>query len=262
MKLKSQGNDAPFFVGWSNDVPGPLALFLVAAASLFVGGLAGLAFAIGASVDDPGAGYVARDLGPQHLMGVLEEKPYPLLRIPPSKDFPNGRALMLIERGKRGVQARIAKIKERRVEAGGILLKRGTMDMLGIGRKIGIRPATDEALAKIGDYTPPKPESLGRWRLSGEICDGKCYVGAMRPGRGLSHKACANLCIEGGAPPVFVSTAPVEGASFFLLADPEGNPLPDSHYDLVALMIEIEGDVERRGNLLVFKIDVGEAKVL
>jgi len=84
----------------------------------------------------------------------------------------------------------------------------------------------------------------------------------MRPGRGLSHKACANLCIDGGAPPVFVSTAPVDGASFFLLADPDGNPLPDSHYDLVALMIEVEGDVERRDNLLVFKIDVSTAKVL
>ena len=61
---------------------------------------------------------------------------------------------------------------------------------------------------------------------------------------------------------MFVSTSPVKGTTFFLLSDPEGNPLPDAVYDLVAITVEVEGEVERRGDLHVLKIDVAKAKVL
>jgi hypothetical protein len=110
-----------------------------------------------------------------------------------------------------------------------------------------------------GRVAPATP--LGRWRITGEICDGKCYSGSMRPGNGLAHKACANFCILGGVPPVFVSTAPVEGSSFMLLADAAGGPLPGRLYDLVALRLQLEGELERRGDLLVFKVNLARAVV-
>ena len=109
---------------------------------------------------------------------------------------------------------------------------------------------------------PSAPVSLGRWRIAGEICDGKCYAGAMRPGTGLAHKACANLCIAGGVPAVFVSSSPVEGHRYFLLADETGKPAGELLKDHVAVYVEAEGEVERLDDLAVFRIDRSTIRVL
>ena len=135
-----------------------------------------------------------------------------------------------------------------------VFIKRGDLDMLQVAGRIRPMPDAQHLNVEI------KP--LGRWRLSGEICDGKCYAGAMRPGNGLAHKACANLCLVGGVPPVFVSTGKVEGSSFFLLADKDGKALGPSMLDLTAVLLSAEGDVEKVGNLLVFKIDLDTVEVL
>ena len=108
----------------------------------------------------------------------------------------------------------------------------------------------------------PEPEPLGRWKLAGEICDGKCMTGGMRPGRGLAHKACANLCISGGVPPVFVSTQPVEGSEFLMISVPDGGPLPQVVYDRMAQFVSLEGEITRHGDLLVLAIDPDSVEVL
>ena len=77
----------------------------------------------------------------------------------------------------------------------------------------------------------------------------------MRPGTGLAHKACANLCIAGDQPAVFSAVRPVNGASFLLLAGPDGGLPPKSLYDYVALPVELEGELVRYGDLHVFKVD-------
>ncbi len=84
----------------------------------------------------------------------------------------------------------------------------------------------------------------------------------MRPGTGIAHKACANLCLNGGIPAVFVSTAPVEGSEFFLLSDLEGNPIDEALQRFVAARIQVDGQIERRGDLLVFKVDLETAEIL
>ena len=61
---------------------------------------------------------------------------------------------------------------------------------------------------------------------------------------------------------MFVSNAPVDGDAFFLLADADGGPLPEALYDWAALFISLDGAVERRGDLLVFKVDLSTAEVL
>jgi hypothetical protein len=77
----------------------------------------------------------------------------------------------------------------------------------------------------------------------------------MRPGEGIAHRACANLCLTGGVPPVFVSTGAVAGERFLMMADAGGGPLTAAALAHTALLVEIEGEVERRGGLLVFRID-------
>ena len=78
----------------------------------------------------------------------------------------------------------------------------------------------------------------------------------MRPGQGLAHKACANVCVAGGVPPVLVTTAPVEGTGFLLMGNPEGRALPDAFRDQTGLLRQMEGTVTRVADLLIFLTDV------
>lgn len=41
-------------------------------------------------------------------------------------------------------------------------------------------------------------------KLRGEIIDPKCYIGAMNPGQGKTHRSCAIRCISGGIMPMLV----------------------------------------------------------
>jgi hypothetical protein len=81
----------------------------------------------------------------------------------------------------------------------------------------------------------------------------------MRPGTGLAHKACANVCVMGGVPPVLVTTAPVAGSRFLLMGDPAGHALPDGFRDHTAIPQRMDGAVRRLGDLLVFRTDVNAA---
>ncbi len=251
----SENRERPFFVGYL-PIPGGLRGFLSVAAVILIAGFAVLGWAVGASQDDPGPGAFRFDFGRQTVIGVVELRPYPLLRVTEgSEHIKAGHTLMLAAGGKRGLMSRAAPLDGKLAKASGVLLSRGDLDMLQVrGGAAGLS-------ATPGNAPAMDAESLGRWRLAGEICDGKCLAGAMRPGRGLAHKACANLCLIGGVPPVFVSTQPIDGQEFLLIAGPDGGPLPQSVYDHVAAFIEIEGEVERRGDMLVFQIDPATIKV-
>lgn len=248
--------DDPFFVGYLSP-PVPLRRFLLGAGLASVAAFAGAGALIGATQDDPGDGAFRFDYGRQTVTGVLELNPYPLLRVTQgSEHVKEGHTLMLSAGGKRGLMGRAADLDGKLVTASGVLLARGDLDMLQVrGGKQGLAPAEGEAPTLTR-------EPLGRWRLAGEICDGKCLAGAMRPGRGLAHKACANLCLIGGVPPVFVSTQPVEGSEFLMIAGPDGGPLPASIYDRVGQFVSLEGSIERRGDLLVFSVDPATVEAL
>jgi hypothetical protein len=240
--------DQNFFVGFDNNVPRPLAGFALRVAALLIGGFAMLAFALGGGGEDPGPGIYGDEIVVQ---GELHVKPYPFLRMAADRDHPAGRAILLAGDGKIGAQGDATPLDGSYVVVKGAALKRGTLDMMVVGSGGFSMPAKQAS----APAPAQAPVSRGTWRLSGEICDGKCLGGAMRPGTGLAHKACANLCISGGQPPVFASTGTVDGTSFFLLADRNGGPVPDAVYHLVALPVDLEGEVERIDNMLIFKVD-------
>ena len=238
-----------FFIGWGKKLPKGLNSFLIIV-SLFTFGLfAGTAFSFVVTQNDPGDGSFK---GRQRVVGVISAKPYPVLHVAAGEKYPDGHSFMLSGQGKRGVMERANPLDGQVVEIRGALIKRGDLDMIQVGR---MRPMAEESPHDV------EITQLGRWRLSGEICDGKCYAGAMRPGRGLAHKACANLCLVGGVPAVFVANGEVDGASFFLLADAKGTPLDDKIYGLTAILLSAEGDIERHGDLHIFKIDLDSVKV-
>ena len=239
----------PFFVGWAAPPPS-LRRFLVWVAACLVGLFAALGYLFAATQDDPGDGAFRFDWRRQTVVGVVEFRPYPLIHVRESERFPEGHTLLLSGIGKVGAQDRSVALDGRLVRASGVVLKRGDLDMLQV--RAGEAGLT---AAEAADTGPPQAQPLGRWRITGEICDGKCYAGAMRPGRGLAHKACANLCLNGGVPPVFVATDEIDGTPFLLMADADGGPVTDKILDHTATLVEIEGAVERRGALLVFRID-------
>ena len=240
---------APFFVGYLK-IPAGLRSFLLVACVMFVGGFLFAGLVVGATQDDPGEAGFRFDYGRQTVTGVLELDPYPLVRVTKgSKRIKEGHTLMLTAGGKAGVMGRAAPLNGKLVTVSGVLLKRGDLDMLQLrGGRAGMKSADGEA-------DMPAAENLGRWKMAGEICDGKCLAGAMQPGRGLAHKACANLCLIGGIPPVFVSSQPVEGSQYLLLADANGKALPEKVYQFVGQFVELAGDLERRGDLLILKVD-------
>jgi hypothetical protein len=249
-----------FFVGWSSRLPAGHAAFLGVVAAVFVALTLGLGLLLGSGAQDPDDGPVRigerqADGGPlrpdgwqgdQVLRGHVETRGYSLLHVPASERFPQGRTLLLSGFGKRGPD--LAGNNGPMQFKGGIL-RRGSIEML---------VADDPAESAAGDASlvPPRRTPLGRWRIVGEICDGKCYPGGMRPGAGLSHRACASLCLSGDIPPILVTTAPVAGSSFLVLAtDQQGSPYP-ALAPFIAGLVEMEGLVERVGNVLVLTVDI------
>ena len=241
--------DKPFFIGYL-PAPTPLRTFLVLSGVLLVAGFAIVGFLMGATQDDPGPGAFRFDYGRQTVTGVIERVPYPLVHVTEGNDrIKPGDTFMMTAGGKAGVDNRAAPLEGKLAQVSGVVLERGDLFMLQLrGGRNGLRAAD-------GAGEVPAPEPLGRWKLAGEICDGKCLAGAMRPGRGLAHKACANLCLLGDVPPVFVSTQPVEGSEFLLVTGPDQTRLPDAAYDAVGLYVTVEGEITRHGDLLVFAID-------
>lgn len=242
-----------FFIGWQRQVqPGLRRFLLLAALAVPLGGGA-LALLLGAAADDPAGPRFALlpgapmplPLGDAALTGVLTLAPYPVLHLPPDSAAPRGRAVLLADDGKRGATIDAA-LAGRSVSAQGFALARGDIDMLVLA---GPPRAAEVALPAIAT------ESLGRWRITGEICDGKCAAGGMRPGTGLGHRACAALCLDGELPAIFVATAPVAGHAFLLLGAANGTRLPPDLRAHIGLRVTLEGAVERRGGMLVFLVD-------
>lgn len=236
----------PFFVGWGK-VPKALRAFLISAAAVLVAAFGVLSYATSATQTDTGGGAF---MGRVQVTGVLQNDPYPILHVIDSPQFEAGDTIILSGNGKRGAVEQAEGMDGQIVEANGVRMDRG--DLKGIqlrNGERGLKLAEDQDQAKEVAVEP-----LGRWKVQGEICDGKCVNGAMRPGTGLSHRACAVLCLLGDIAPVFVSAGPIDGSEFLLLSGPDGGPIPQEILEYTAIFVEVEGDVERHGDMLVFKI--------
>jgi len=246
----SAGHD-DFFIGWADRVPRGQGGFLARVGAGFLALMLLLGLGLAGTMDDPGGGGAVPANGETTLRGIVTARPYAMLNLPPDATHPRGHAIMLSMTGKFPVEVPAA-LEGRGVEAKGWLFRRGSLDMLQM---------TGDPMPIALDAPPPSVEKLGVWRITGEICDGQCYAGAMRPGTGIAHRACANFCVESGVPPVFVATAPVEGTEFMMMADPAGGPVGRAMYDYIGLRVRLDGEVERRGDVLFFKPDLRSVRV-
>lgn len=201
----------------------PAALWLVCAASVL--------FAW--SQRSPGT--AAWESAPVTISGTLMLSPYPILI------GDDGTPVLLVEMGKHGAQRRLAAMDGKRVSATGWPLHRDGRRMLELDI-----PESAVAAAP-GEARPALPAARAPVTLRGEIVDAKCYLGAMKPGEGRTHKECATLCIKGGLPAMLVYSDADGRRRYALLAAPDGGPPSDELLPLVADPVQIEGDLETLG---------------
>lgn len=101
----------------------------------------------------------------------------------------------------------------------------------------------------------PEAIPLGKQTLVGEIVDSKCFLGVMNPGQLAPHRACAIRCISGGVPPALLVRQKDGPVIYLLLVSVDGKPVNKQVLEMVAEPVEITGEVERQGELLMLRAD-------
>ncbi|MCA9272025.1 MAG: hypothetical protein KDA31_03155 [Phycisphaerales bacterium] len=179
---------------------------------------------------------------PVTLSGVARLRPYPHLE---TLDGP----VLLAEPGKHGAQGRTANIDGHEVMVTGTTLMRGTLRALEI----------TEVSAPSGERVGPTSIELGADEITllGEILDSKCYLGAMKPGDGPTHKACAILCLRGGIAPLFVGETEAGEVIVAVLCSPDGSPVSEEIIAFAGETVRVRGRIGTFGSLQVFAVAPG-----
>lgn len=249
-------DDDEFFVGYLPTPPRTRRFALGAgAAAIALVALSGVAIA--GTMTSPGSG-VTPFHGPEHFVGVLSAHPYGVLWTL-SDDERSLRAILIVRGGKLGMPPQAATLDGAVVAIDGGLLDRDGHRMIELAHLPEASTELDAArVARIRALLAEPPETLGEVELRGEIVDSKCYLGRMRPGGGRTHRACAQLCVAGGIPPVLVTRDHASGTEqHYLLvrADAEPAELGRAVLPYLAEPVALRGRLERRGDLLVLAID-------
>lgn len=241
-------DDDEFFIGWA-----AMPAAHGRAARRIAGVLLLLALGVGATSmltsRDPGPGSWDLD-AVQSWNGVLRVAPYAVLEL-------DGRAgtALLVEAGKRGAWERASAYDGRAVSVRGAPIERSgrlMIELLPDDDAITVRTAGGDAGAPL----MADAVDLGPVVLRGEILDSKCHLGAMRPGDGKTHKACATLCIDGGIPPLLI-TRRDDGLEYLLLVAPDGGPANAWVRSLVGEPVELSGRLTRHRDLLQLHLAPG-----
>jgi hypothetical protein len=256
--MTSSAKRDDFFIGWL-PMPQNYAQFLRPVAILLFG--AAVAGGAGLSVlqPDPGPGRWDSD-NVATFDGLVFARPYAMLLTVGDKAGDPPRTILLVEEGKFGALPRVMPLVQGRtggvaVRARGTMLHRDGRQMLELAEgDDGLRPLTSAEAAKLPalHWQPTATESV---HLVGEIIDPKCYLGAMKPGGGKTHKACAMLCISGGIPPMLVTRDADKHETFYLLTTSDGGPANDMVLPFAGDAVAVTGFVERIGDLDVVKLN-------
>lgn len=129
---------------------------------------------------------------------------------------------------------------------------------LGTG---GLAPASESDHAAAGAIPPGAKIDrlyLRADTLVGEIVDTKCYLGAMKPGRGKPHRDCASLCIRGGIPAALLVRTETGERELVHLVDFAGQPLGPELLKWVGQPVEVAGLLRRQDHRLLLALPTTE----
>lgn len=236
-----------FFIGWADATPPTRRRFFGLAAA-GAAGAATLALGFGARGTPGGDGGWDQSAF-QSFEGALTAKPYPMLRT----RTPQGgvQSLLLAAQGKCGVRQRVAEHEGRAVRLRGSLIARGKRGMIALADADWLETLPGPSDPQLAS---PSLELLEQITLQGEILDAKCWLGAMRPGHGKPHKACARLCIKSGAPPAFFAFAGPAPLRALLLMDSDGGPANARALPLVGDPVRLTGRLVRQADVLYLRL--------
>jgi hypothetical protein len=249
----------PHFIGWL-PMPRAYARFLTPVAAGLVVVAAVAAGLVARGQRSPGGGRWT-DEQTTTFEGIAYAEPYAMIRIPPPEAGETPRTILLVEEGKFGAEARVRPFDGRPVRVTGTLLARDGWQMLELAAaEDGLRP-TDLPEPERDRLRRPRVRSLGRVTLRGEIADSKCYLGAMKPGGGMTHRGCAVLCLKGGVPPLFVSRVRGGDPSTYLLTGDDLGPIDDPLLELAGLPVTVEANVEQLDDIPVLRLTRAAVRV-
>ncbi|NBU27233.1 MAG: hypothetical protein EBS42_03185 [Caulobacteraceae bacterium] len=228
------GPRGDLFVGWADPGLATRRNLLLTGLGLAVAGgaaaaIAGpLGFAPGAGRWDPSA--------IKSWSGLLILDPYPTLVW--RDDSGADQAALLGCPDKCGVRAQVEQFADRAVTIRGSLIERSGLKMIAATLEPGwIKPQGAETASPAA----AAPTPLGTVDLQGELMDAKCWLGAMRPGEGLTHRSCAILCVRMGLPLLFVAGPPGGRRRAFVAVDQNGAPFDESVLPFVADPVRVSG---------------------
>lgn len=231
-----------FYVGYLAMPTGHARFLRVFVSALVVGVSVGAAVLAGAQ-RDPGGG-VWENAASRSWTGTMIDRPYPLLV------GDDGVVYLLVEVGKRGPRAGLAGFDGRRVTVSGWELHRDGR------RMIELEPG-DGAVRALGEGAAIVPTVVlgAEGEFAGEILDAKCYLGAMKPGDGKAHKACATLCVGGGIPPMLYTRGSDGAARCVLLIGSDGGAANGLVLPYLGEAVRVRGRAGALGSLEVFMLD-------
>jgi len=182
--------------------------------------------------------------------GIISTAPYPHIRVMESGRV---RTILLGCETKCGVRERLDAITYAGGAATvtGTLIERDGYAMLAVPDGVGWLDFDQTAPA----LPQPQLRMLDAAVLTGEILDAKCWFGAMRPNEGLSHKACATLCIASGIPPYFGVRDRRNRERALMITDTAGDPLIDGILPFVAEPVRAQGALVHSDDLIQFRMD-------
>jgi len=242
-----------FYIGWEDKAaPGigrTVRKAVVVALSIALVSAVALALAqrmIGASVFEWGT--------EKTFAGIFKATPYPHLLVPrpgAADVAAQFSTYYLVAPWKFGLDRNAtAAFDGQPVQLKGTLIYRGNQTMVET-KPEWIALATNAAV----QHAVLATEQLGQQTLVGEIVDSKCFLGVMNPGQLTPHRACAIRCISGGVPPVLLVRQNDGPPIYLLLVSADGKPVNQQVLNVVAEPVEITGEVERQGDLLVLRAD-------
>ncbi|MEM9486750.1 MAG: hypothetical protein AAGA83_24010 [Cyanobacteria bacterium P01_F01_bin.116] len=186
------------------------------------------------------------------LEGLLVGEPVPHLIVPRpgnvDSQVPFSRYL-LSGLGKSTPNAAVLEQVGQWVKLSGFLLSRNQFSIIAARSAEPIDPPANVTI------NPEQGTSLGEFSLTGEILDGKCYPGTMKPGQGKTHRACAIRCISGGVPAIFRVQNNRKDVMYFLLADEQGQAVNDRILNLIADPVRITGTVMQYDDMFVLQAE-------
>ena len=234
-----------FYVGYADPPPPRIRRFLrrIAFITLAAAALAAAVVALGQRTL-PAAHFEFGHI--RAFEGFVVADPYPSLIVPGDTAFSR---YLLTAPGKFGADELVASVVGRAASLQGTLAYRDGQAM------IQVEPGT-VALREPAGPAPELPEfALGDRYVEGEIVGSKCYLGVMNPGSGITHRACAAVCIKGGVPPLLEVRREDGRRDGIVLAGSGGEAIGDSLEGLIATPVGMTGRLVRRGGTTFLHVD-------